>query len=81
MINRIIKIIKHGIIILLATLEHIHSWDKQLARVLFGYCCGIQANRNFSPFMILTRRTSKLKTNNYLQALAIVVDDTNEVGS
>jgi hypothetical protein len=80
MINRIIKIIKHGIIVMLATLEHIVSWDKQLARVLFNYCCKIQASTKFSPFMILTRQTSRLRTNNYLQALATVVDDTNEVG-
>jgi hypothetical protein len=33
----LIKTIKHGIIILFATLQHLDSWDEQLAKVMFGY--------------------------------------------
>jgi hypothetical protein len=33
----LIKTIKHGITILSTTLEHLDSWDEQLAKVMFGY--------------------------------------------
>jgi hypothetical protein len=37
MVKWLIKIIKHGITILFATLEHLDSWDEQLAKVMFEY--------------------------------------------
>jgi hypothetical protein len=33
----LIETIKHGIIVLYATPEHLDSWDEQLARVMFRY--------------------------------------------
>jgi hypothetical protein len=69
MAERMIKTIKHGITVLAATLANMDCWDQQLAKVLFGYRCGIQMNTKFSPFMILTGRTPCLKVDNYLQAL------------
>jgi len=36
-----IKTIKHGITVLAATPANMDCWDQQLAKVLFGYRCGI----------------------------------------
>ncbi len=71
----LIKQIKHGIIILFATLEHLDSWDEQLAKVMFGYWRGIQANIKFFPFVILIGCTLRLQVDNYLHALIITMDD------
>ncbi len=57
MVERLIKTIKHGITIFSATPKNIDYWDEQLAKVMFGYRCGIQANTKFSPFMIMIGRT------------------------
>jgi hypothetical protein len=57
MAKRLIKTIKHGIIVLAAALENVDCYDEHLAKILFGYRCGIQASTKFSPFMILTGRT------------------------
>jgi hypothetical protein len=54
MAEHLIKTLKHGITILAATPENIDCWDEHLAKILFGYRCGIQASTKFSPFMILT---------------------------
>jgi len=75
MAERLIKTIKHGITILAAALENVECWDEHLAKVMFGYKCGIQANTKFSPFMILTGRTPHLRADNYLHALIAVTDD------
>ncbi len=58
-------------------------WDEQLAKVLFGYRCGIQASTKFSLFMILTGRTPRLWANNYLQALTAesLTVETDDGGS
>ncbi len=64
-----IKTIKHGITVLVATSGNVDCWDEQLAKILFGYRCGIQANTKFSPFMILTGRTPRLRADNYLHVL------------
>jgi hypothetical protein len=69
MAERMINTIKHGIIMLVATLVDMDCWDQQLAKVLFGYRCGIQTSTKFSPFMILTGRTPRLRADNYLRAL------------
>ncbi len=75
----LIKTIKHGITVLAATPKNVNCWDKHLAKILFGYRCGIQAITKFSPFMILTGRTPRLRADNYLHALADVTDDGVDV--
>jgi hypothetical protein len=75
MAERMIKTIKHGITMLATTPANTDCWDEQLAKVLFGYRCGIQASTKFSPFMILTGRTPRLQADNYLQALTTETDD------
>jgi len=75
MAKRMIQTIKHGITVLAATLANTDCWDEQLAKVLYGYRCGIQASTKFSPFMILTGRTPRLRADNYLQALTVEIND------
>ncbi len=41
MAERMIKTIKHGITVLAATPANMDCWDEQLAKVLFGYRCGM----------------------------------------
>jgi hypothetical protein len=81
MAERMIKTIKHGITVL-ATANN-DCWDEQLAKVLFGYRCGIQASTKFFPFMILTGRTPRLRADNYLQALTTetLIAETDDGGS
>ncbi len=50
-----------------------------MAKVLFGYRCRIQASTKFSPFMILTGRTPRLRADNYLHSLTAEIDDTADV--
>jgi hypothetical protein len=75
MAERLIKTIKHGITVLSTTLENIDCWDEQLAKVMFGYRCGIQANTKFSPFMIVIGHTPHLRADNYMHSLTAVTDD------
>jgi hypothetical protein len=77
--ERLIKTIKHGITILATALENVDSWDEHLAKVMFGYRCGIQVSTKFSPFMILIGRTPRFKADNYLHALTDVTDDNVDV--
>jgi len=79
MVERMIKTIKNGITVLAATPGNADCWDEQLAKILFGYRCEIQASTKFSPFMILTGRTPRLRVDNYLQALTVVTDDGVDV--
>jgi len=79
MAERLIKTIKHGITVLAATPESIDCWDEHLAMILFGYRCGIQSSTKFSPFMILTGRTPRLRADNYLHALTAVTNDDVDV--
>jgi hypothetical protein len=79
MAERLIKTIKHGITILAATPENVDYWDEHLAKVLLGYRCGVQVSTKFSPFMILTRRTPRLRADNYLHALIDVTNDNDDV--
>ncbi len=74
-----IKTIKHGITVLAADPANVDCWDEHLAKVLFGYRCGIQASTKFSPFMILTGRSSRLRADNYLNALTNVIEDGIDV--
>jgi len=71
--------IKHGIIVLAATPEAVDCWDEHLANVLFGYRCGIPSSTKFSPYMILTGRTPRLRADDYLQALTDETDDNTGV--
>jgi hypothetical protein len=75
MVEHLIKTIKHGITVQFATLENSNYWDEQLAKVMFGYRCGIQASTKFSPFMILIGHTPHLRADNYLHSLIVVVDE------
>jgi hypothetical protein len=79
MAERLIKTIKHGITVLSAAPDNANCWDEQLARVMFGYGCRIQSSTKFSPFMILTGRTPRLRADNYLDPLTAEVDDTADV--
>jgi len=74
----IIKTIKHGITVLVANPANMNCWDELLAKVLFGYRCGIQSSTKLSPFMILAGRTPQLRADNFLQALT---DEMDENGS
>jgi transposase InsO family protein len=79
MAERLIKTIKHGIMVLSAAPDNANCWDEQLAKVMFGYRCGIQSSTKFSPFMILTGRTPRLRADNYLDSLTAEIDDTADV--
>jgi len=81
MAERLIKTIKHGIMVLSTIPNNANCWDEQLARVMFGYRCKIQSSTKFFPFMILTGRTPRLRADNYLDPLTAKVDDTVDVES
>ncbi len=46
---------------------------------MLRYRCGIQASTKFSPFMIMTSHTPRLKVDNYLHFLTVVIDDNVDV--
>ncbi len=79
MAKRMIKTIKHGIIVLATTPGNMDCWEDHLAKILFGYRCGIQASTRFSPFMILIGCTPHLRADNYLHALTTETDVGAEV--
>ncbi len=79
MAERMIKTLKHGITVLAADPVNVNYWDEHLAKVLFGYRCGVQASTKFSPFMILTGRSPRLRADNHLNALTDEVNDTSSV--
>jgi hypothetical protein len=79
MAERMIKTIKYGITVLATNPANVDCWDEHLAKVLFGYRCGVQASTKFSPFMVLTGRSPRLRADNYLSALTSVVDDGVDV--
>jgi hypothetical protein len=64
-------------------IHHQHTapqWPhEQLARVMFGYRCGIESSTKLSPFMILTGRTPRLRVDNYFDPLTAEVDDTTDM--
>jgi hypothetical protein len=74
-----IKTIKHGIIVLVANPANVDCWDEHLAKILFGYRFGIQASTKFSPFMIMTGYSPRLRADNYLNVLTNVTDDAADV--
>jgi hypothetical protein len=79
MAERLIKTIKHSITVLVVAPESIDCWDEHLAKILFRYRCGIQFSTKFSPFMILTGHTPRLKADNYLHVLTTITDDDVDV--
>jgi len=79
MAERMIKTIKHGITVLAATPGNVDCWDEHLAKILFGYRCGIQASTRFSPFMILIGCTPRLRADNYLHDLTAKTDTGADV--
>jgi hypothetical protein len=79
MVEDLIKTIKHGITVLSVMPKNANCWNEQLAKVTFGYRCGIQANPTFSPFMILIGCTPRLRADNYLHSLTAMVDDIADV--
>ncbi len=79
MAERMIKTLKHGITVLAADLTNMNCWDEHLAKLLFRYQCGVQASTKFSPYMILTGRTPRLRADNYLQALTAETDERDGI--
>jgi hypothetical protein len=79
MAEHLIETIKHGITVLSTTPKNIDYWDEQLAKVMFGYICEIQASTKFFPFMIMTSHTPRLRADNYLHSLIVVIDDNVDV--
>jgi len=79
MAERLIKTIKHGITVLSVAPDNANCWDEQLAKVMFGYRCGIQSSTKFFPFMILTGHTPRPRADNYLHSLTTEVDDAADV--
>jgi hypothetical protein len=73
MVECLIKTIKHGLIVMVAT--NIQDWDLLLPRIFFGYRCGIQANTKYSPFMVLISHTPKLTIDNSLRGLCDVFNE------
>jgi len=79
MAEHMIKTLKHGITVLAADPTNVNCWDEHLAKVLFGYRCGVQASTKFSPFMILTSRSPCLRADNHLNTLTDEVNDASSV--
>jgi hypothetical protein len=79
MAERMIKSLKHGITVLAANPANTNRWDEHLAKVLFGYQCGVQASMKFSPYMILTGRSPRLRAYNYLNNLTDVINDSSSM--
>jgi hypothetical protein len=79
MAERMIKTLKHGITVLAANPANVSCWDEHLAKVLFGYRCGVQSSTKFSPFMVLIGRTPRLRADNYLNTLIDEIDDSATV--
>ncbi len=76
MAERMIKTLKHGITVLAANPANVNCWDEHLAKVLFGYRCGVQSSTKFSLFMVLTGQTPRLRADNCLNTLTDEIDDT-----
>ncbi|CAK9863492.1 unnamed protein product [Sphagnum jensenii] len=53
--------------------------DDHLAKVLFGYRCGVQANTKLSLYMILTGQSPRLRVDNHLNTLTNAIDDSSSV--
>jgi hypothetical protein len=47
MAKHMIKTLKHGITVLVTNPANVNCWDEHLAKVFFGYRCGVQASTKF----------------------------------
>jgi hypothetical protein len=75
MAKQLVKILKHGLTMLSATIEHAQDWDEHFPQILFGYKCGVQVNTCLSLHMILIGHTPILQVNNFLSSLVNVYDE------
>jgi hypothetical protein len=55
--------------------RNMKTWDCLLLKVLIRYRGGVQASTRYSPFMILTNWTSRLKVNNHLNMFTHTFDE------
>jgi hypothetical protein len=73
MVERMIKTLKNGLSVLSSI--NLDNWDLQLPQILFSFKGGVHASTNFSPFMVLTRRTPRLACDNSLVAFSNVEEE------
>jgi hypothetical protein len=66
MVERLVKTLKHGIVILFTKPEHAQDYDKQFPIILFGYMCRIYAITKFSPHILMISQPPPLKVDNFL---------------
>jgi hypothetical protein len=49
MVERLVKTLRHGIVVLFTTQELARDYNKHLPIIFFGYICEIYASTKFSP--------------------------------
>jgi hypothetical protein len=67
MVERFIKIIKQGLMVMATT--NVQSWDLLLHMIFFGYRCGIQTNIKYSRLMVFVGYAPKLTIDNNINRL------------